>query len=213
VALRDALERELGVEYEPREFWEDHADRYVSEREPLGLGAERLEIEALTGAIVSFTPRRVLEVGCAYGRIVRILSTQGVPAIVGVDISHRMLVHAQQYLAPLPALLVESNAMRLPFADRSFDVVYTYGLMMHVPPSAVRQVAAEITRVARKGVACLETALPDSALGRRSYAFNRAVFGYDYERLFKEAGWQTVATGRIGQRVWFACRRHLSPGE
>jgi ubiquinone/menaquinone biosynthesis C-methylase UbiE len=211
VRLRDAIDRRAGTVYRPRRYWESHADEYVAERLAT-TGAERAEIAALVNAIAVFTPARVLEVGCAYGRLARIVAESDArPAVVGADLSAQMLDHARTYLAPLAVPLVQADASHLPFADRAFDVVYTYGLMMHVAPQEIAQVVAELTRVASRGIACLETALPDGSAARRTHTFSRSVFAYDYRALFAQPGWTTVAEGRIGRRIWFACAPGSQP--
>lgn len=209
VGARDALDRRTGATYDAREFWEGHADAYVRERTSVAPSHERAQIQALTEAVMAFAPVSVLEVGCAYGRLMRLLAEQDdVVRIVGCDLSPKMLAHARDYLGSLPLELVHADAGNLPFGDRSFDVVYTYGLLMHVPARHIATVVGEITRVAIRGVACLETAPPvGKPFGsRRSYAFSRAVFAHDYATLFAEAGWRTTRARSIGSRLFFVCR-------
>jgi ubiquinone/menaquinone biosynthesis C-methylase UbiE len=200
--LRDSLDRRTGAVYDPKKFWENHADRYVRERVSLGRAVEGTEIDALVNAVATLSPATALEVGCAYGRLVRIFAERSnVPWIVGSDLSGKMLRHARENLATLQVPLVQADAVHLPFADRSFDVVYTYGLMMHVAPLHVARVVGELARVASIGVACLETAPPTekSLVSRQSYA-------HDYRTLFTEAGWATTGEWHIGRRICFVCR-------
>jgi ubiquinone/menaquinone biosynthesis C-methylase UbiE len=90
-----------------------------------------------TGADVPFLAERVL-----------------LPSIdlVGLDLSMGMLRRCQKRLRAFAdtSLLVQANAERLPFADRSFDVVYHLGGInfFDQPALAVR----EMLRVAKPGV-------------------------------------------------------------
>ena len=75
--------------------------------------------------------------------------------LVGLDLSMGMLKRCQKRLRAFPdtSLLVQANAERLPFADRSFDVVVHVGGInfFDQPAVAVR----EMQRVARPGAIVL----------------------------------------------------------
>ncbi len=203
-AARRAVDRRLGIVYDPRRYWEEHADEYTAHRLGRSDAAERAETAALMADITSLDPRTVLEVGCAYGRLLRRLSDTGtMTALVGVDLSERMLELARTHLESRLVALVRADASRLPFPDRSFDVAYSYGLLMHVPPASIGAVVAELCRVAGRGVAFLETGFPRGHKRGRleSYAFDRAVFAHDYAGLFEAHGWRLSRERVIGPRV------------
>jgi len=78
---------------------------------------------------------RVLDLCCGTGDLAFALARSGPAQIVGADFSHAMLVrayeknrtHAQDAKARLAAraAFLEADALRLPFADASFDLVTT----------------------------------------------------------------------------------------
>ena len=90
--------------------------------------------------------RRVLEVGCGAAAAARWLGGQGAE-VVGVDLSAGMLRHAR----PFPSVvLVQADAMALPFAAGSFDLACTaFGAVPFVDDSA--RVMREVYRVLRPG--------------------------------------------------------------
>ncbi len=91
---------------------------------------------------------RVLDVGCAKGFLVKDL-VQGSPGIdaFGVDISMYALRHA----APEAARrLCRADALRLPFADGSFDAVLSVNTIHNLDRDGCIRALGEITRVCRR---------------------------------------------------------------
>jgi ubiquinone/menaquinone biosynthesis C-methylase UbiE len=93
---------------------------------------------------VSSGSSNLLEVGCGTGLIMqRILARVG--SVVGCDLSLGMLHHAQAR----GLRVSRSDAACLPFHDESFDVVYSFKVLAHIPP--IRETLAEVHRVLRPG--------------------------------------------------------------
>lgn len=100
---------------------------------------------------------RVLDLGCGEGRhVIAAQALQGADA-VGVDLSLTDLGTArdrqQEFAADSPRAglfaLLAADALRLPFADDSFDAVICSEVLEHVPDW--RAVLPEIARVLRPG--------------------------------------------------------------
>lgn len=90
-------------------------------------------------------PRSVLEVGCAYAPMVKILNERGIFA-VGMDISRWC---AEQSAAPDNHVV--GSATDLPFKDKSFDAVMCIGTLEHVPEDLIPKTMSEFDRVAKRG--------------------------------------------------------------
>lgn len=54
------------------------------------------------------------------------------------------------------AEVIEADASRIPRADHTFDLVFTNGVLIHVPPDALPQAMREIVRVSKRYVLCSE---------------------------------------------------------
>lgn len=48
------------------------------------------------------------------------------------------------------------DCYKLPFADQSFDLVYTCGVLIHIPPERLEDAMREITRVSKRFLLCAE---------------------------------------------------------
>jgi len=91
---------------------------------------------------------RLLELGCGVGAVLAVLG-QEFPGIrlTGVDIEAKQLEFARGHLerSGVEATLVETDAAELPFADESFDHVWTMWFLEHVPdPVAVLREAKRV---------------------------------------------------------------------
>lgn len=109
----------------------------------------------------------VLELGCGVGAQMRLLLERFPRArFTGIDISREQLQAAHVQLADEVARgrveLLEASAYRLPFADASFDAVYTYWVLEHLGnPLAL---LGEARRVLRPGGLLVCTEVFDSGL-------------------------------------------------
>ncbi|MBM3732642.1 MAG: class I SAM-dependent methyltransferase [Acidimicrobiia bacterium] len=160
--------------------------------------------------LASCQDKKVLEVGCGVGTDGRFLSEGGVD-YQAVDLSFQSLKLAQEHfrLCDLPGRFVNADATRLPFAYHTFDVVYSFGVLHHVPdtPAACR----EVVRILKPG-GMVRVML----YGRHSYHYY-FVLGVVYPLIWlmlRLPGADAIA--RLGPRklrdVFAVCRQHgLSP--
>lgn len=95
--------------------------------------------------------KRVLDVGCACGAIVRGLGDAG--AIVqGVDVNEHMIHLGRQQWPEMSRLLFTCDAVNLhPFANGSFDAVHTSQVAEHWKPALVPHILDELRRVTKPG--------------------------------------------------------------
>jgi SAM-dependent methyltransferase len=88
--------------------------------------------------------RRVLEVGCGTARDGRFLTEHGID-YRAVDASRRSLALAHAHFSQqgLPARFANADATALPFADGAFDLVFSIGVVHHLPDwsRACREIA------------------------------------------------------------------------
>lgn len=114
--------------------------------------------------------QQVLDVGCASGTLTSMWAALA-ERVTGVDFSAPLLVEARRRHAGTNIDFVEAPAAALPFADRSFDVVVCFGLLLCLPDHAyVDRAIDEILRVARPDARIVLGSLPDTA--RKSVFFD-----------------------------------------
>jgi ubiquinone/menaquinone biosynthesis C-methylase UbiE len=127
---------------ETKKYYDEFSDWYERERHD-GYHAlvDRLESEL---ALRYATNGRVLEAGCGTGLILRRVREAAREAH-GIDLSSGMLRRAAQKQLSC----AQGSVTALPFADDSFDLVYSFKVLAHVHP--IVKTVRELVRVTRPG--------------------------------------------------------------
>jgi SAM-dependent methyltransferase len=140
----------------------------------------------------------LLDVGCAKGFMLHDLK-ELIPGISvkGVDVSEYAITNA------LPTVIDDvqvADARRLPFPDKSFDVVVAINTVHNLDRSDCIRALSEIERVARGRAFITVDAYRNDKEMRRMYAWNltaRTILSVDdWIKLFAEAGY-------TGDYFWF----------
>jgi ubiquinone/menaquinone biosynthesis C-methylase UbiE len=138
-----------------REFWnaEPCGSRYLGEADFEAHARARYSLEPYIPEFARFAESqglRVLEIGVGMGADYLEWLKAGAKA-TGVDLSEISLQRARRRceLAGYQPDLQVADAEHLPFPDRTFDVVYSYGVMHHSPDTA--QCLREARRVLKPG--------------------------------------------------------------
>lgn len=165
---------------DPREYWTLRGgDEYYREQE--GQELREARSDWIARRIAVYRPVSILEVGCGYGKQLRKLR-QILPQcrIVGVDFSPSQLARGRQYLrengsSTIPMALADGS--RLPFTDRSFDLVLTSAVILHNTPEFAEKIRREVIRVARRWTVHNEDT---------DTSYNR--YGYDTAAWYRDHG-------------------------
>jgi len=80
--------------------------------------------------------KKVLEVGCGNGRAVRHFLKGRPELFVALDLSEAIDVVQQEFRSAANLLPIECDLRRMALKPRSFDIVFTYGVLHHTPDAA-----------------------------------------------------------------------------
>lgn len=89
-------------------------------------------------------PMKVLDLGCGAGKNTKYLETKGFN-VVGIDFSCQALKLAQK--AKTKSVLIQGDAARLPFKNKTFDFIIDVGCFHCLPPGIQDRARDEILRV------------------------------------------------------------------
>lgn len=93
---------------------------------------------------------RILDVGTNEGVHLRLLQQLGFNNLYGVDIQDYALQRARQKSQNIE--FVRGDAMELPFRDESFEIIFTTGVLIHIPPDKIEAAVRELNRCASEYV-------------------------------------------------------------
>jgi ubiquinone/menaquinone biosynthesis C-methylase UbiE len=153
---------------------------------------ERMRDEAI-GMLGLEGDERVLDVGCGTGFATEALLEE-VDDVHGLDQSVHQLEKAWRKLGKHdPVAFTRGDAERLPYADDSFDVVWSSGSIEYWPNPV--DALAELRRVARPGGQVLVVGPDDPKTGLFQRLADAIMLFYDEaeaDRMFAEAGFEDV---------------------
>lgn len=161
------------------------AERWLVNNPARALIQRFYEIPLLRGLGGSVERGRVLEVGCGRGVGLPLLLSQfGAAHVDGIDLDPRQVARAQtrhrgKYDGRID--LRVASVEQLPFQDASFDAVFDFGILHHVP--VWQNAVAEIGRVLKPGGTFFFEEVTSAALKRWSY---RTFLKHPQENRFSE---------------------------
>jgi trans-aconitate methyltransferase len=155
--------------YEPMDYWQEAGKDYLTNFQPERYGAQE---EALMRMLGRLRFDSVLEIGCGFGRITKLLNGR----ITGIDPSLDQLLAAARLTHPGPEF-VQSTIQDFR-ADQRWDLVLAVEVLMHIPPDDMQDVANKMRSLSRAHIVTLDWTEP---VERQTAVHN---FRHDYVALF-----------------------------
>jgi ubiquinone/menaquinone biosynthesis C-methylase UbiE len=142
-------------------FEEDYyREHLISGLDYLGHGEWQRQYGRWLGRALGWAGRRVLDVGCACGSILRGLGEAGI-VVQGIDVSHYMIQLGGKKWPDMAPLMHVADAENLSlFPDASWDGLHSAQVAEHWRPDHVPAILAELARVTKPGglfFCCLDT--------------------------------------------------------
>jgi ubiquinone/menaquinone biosynthesis C-methylase UbiE len=147
------------------EFQDLYDTKYFRATKKFAHNKKRLD--EIINIVLSFEPKRVLDVGCGFGLLVRGLQACGVEAY-GTDRATSLLEFWDD-----PTHFVIADSKSLPFKDKEFDVVISTDFFEHVPEHDIPFVYSEMQRVGKVVLARVAFERPLTAKQQRYHMTNK----------------------------------------
>jgi len=183
----------------------EFGDKYIDRNQELSNfqygDTDRLTI---TKSFFDKIPRdaSILEIGCNIGSIIRILESMGFTDVTGIDINEKAIkiiskAHPQYKFIHTSIENYEPH--------RTFDMVYTSGVLIHMTPEQLPRVVEKMERLSRKWIFGFEY----YAEGREFKIMGYAVPCYqgDFASLFKGRCVRTERHTARWEHVYYLIKR------
>lgn len=139
-----------GLPVPPEELWKRWGRTVESYFRGGRIDAERIVADLEAAGAEHGSIERVLDFGCAEGRVLRFFPDRDHRDLWGVDVNAERIAWCQQNLTPPFRFATTTTAPHVPFADGSFDLVYALSVFTHISELADAWFL-ELLRVLRPG--------------------------------------------------------------
>jgi hypothetical protein len=104
--------------------------------------------------------KTILEGGCNIGN--NLLGFPSNVNVTGIDLNEKAIEMAKSKFSTFNFKV--GSLLKIPFPDSSFDIVFTRGVLIHIPNESMAQVVKELHRVSKKWIFNLEYFGEDSKM-------------------------------------------------
>jgi len=149
-----------------------------------GLVQEKYEMKNLKSFSKLKPNKKILEVGCGQGIGEKIITKNFHPSeYYGIDLDEKMIKRAQKRKSS-KRFFQTADVTNLPFDDASFDAVFDFGIIHHVPNW--KDSLKEIKRVLKPGGEFLFEELSSDTWEYGLGKFLKEILDHPYEEMFSE---------------------------
>ena len=135
-----------------KKYWRD---RVADWEQAYGSTINHLHRDSLMKVLKEIEFDSVMEIGCnAAPNLQRIKKEFKGVKLAGCDINEQSIVSARKVLPE--AILATNEASKLPFGDKSYDLIICDAILIYINPREIRKVRDEMLRVARKAIVMVE---------------------------------------------------------
>lgn len=165
--------------YQPKEFWDKWAETFMDDPWQAKIHPQH---KWLLRKINTLKPESILEVGCGFGRNIKFLIENGIKpdSITGIDVSSKMITLAREDInnsrVKLSVCSIEEFDER-----KKFDLVFTHGVLMHIPSDSIEKALDKIADSSRKHIILIE----QNYLSSQSDESSLYTFVHNYKSVLK----------------------------
>ena len=168
---------DFGKEYTDRSMMSPEETNQLSAKN-YGVSAIEHNRECLGGLDIT----RYIEVGYNIGNQLILFQKTGYTDLWGIEPQDYALEIAKKRTKNIN--LVKASAFDIPFKDNCFDMVFTFGVLIHISPKDIEKAIDEMHRCTRKYILGLEYYSPKSYQVVNYRGYNNLLWKTDFPKLF-----------------------------
>jgi trans-aconitate methyltransferase len=150
------------MRYVPNEYWYERGKRYREEFRPNEKSAlqEKILLDYLINISLSSSFSTVLELGCGFGRITKLLLSNfpDIQEYTAIDLSPDQIENAKEFVRSVietkehnPLTFIVSDIQSFQ-NDKKYDLVISAEVLLHILPSEIEQVMNKIVNMSNEHV-------------------------------------------------------------
>ncbi len=152
--------------YKPEIFWNEmgkvYLEIFLDENGKFKKDYLQLNMENFVKRLYNLEPKKVLEVGCGFGRCLTFANenVKCIERLEGIEFSPTMIEKSKSFLKRFDKKgkirITQADARDIPYKDKEFDLIYTHVCLTHIRPIDIPKVVSEISRVSAKWIIHIE---------------------------------------------------------
>lgn len=217
------------MRYIPSEYWFERGKKYRDEYRPNKYAElqENILLDYLKNIPISSSFSTILEVGCGFGRIAKLLLSNfpNILEYIAIDLSPHQTENAKEFVKPVIDIK-EHNPLKFIVSDiqsfqneKKYDLIISSEVLLHVLPSEIEKIMNKIVDMSNKHIINIdwyEGKTPKNAAPHN--------FIHQYETIYrsiptvsnvyripiakKESWFRSLDTKQV---LFHACKKHASP--
>jgi len=217
------------VRYIPSEYWFERGKKYRDEYRPNKYAElqENILLDYLKNIPISSSFSTILELGCGFGRIAKLLLSNfpNIMEYIAIDLSPHQIENAKEFVKPVIDIK-EHNPLKFIVSDiqsfqneKKYDLIISSEVLLHVLPSEIEKIMNKIVDMSNKHIINIdwyEGKTPKNAAPHN--------FIHQYETIYrsmptvsnvyripiakKESWFRSLDTKQV---LFHACKKHASP--
>jgi len=217
------------VRYIPSEYWFERGKKYRDEYRPNKYAElqENILLDYLKNIPISSSFSTILELGCGFGRIAKLLLSNfpNILEYIAIDLSPHQIENAKEFVKPVIDIK-ERNPLKFIVSDiqsfqneKKYDLIISSEVLLHVLPSEIEKIMNKIVDMSNKHIINIdwyEGKTPKNAAPHN--------FIHHYETIYrsmptvsnvyripiakKESWFRSLDTKQV---LFHACKKHASP--
>ena len=217
------------MRYIPSEYWFERGKKYRDEYRPNKYAElqENILLDYLKNIPISSSFSTILELGCGFGRIAKLLLSNfpNIMEYIAIDLSPHQIENAKEFVKPVIDIK-EHNPLKFIVSDiqsfqneKKYDLIISSEVLLHVLPSEIEKIMNKIVDMANKHIINIdwyEGKTPKNAAPHN--------FIHQYETIYrsmptvsnvyripiakKESWFRSLDTKQV---LFHACKKHASP--
>ncbi|MCA2003446.1 MAG: class I SAM-dependent methyltransferase [Candidatus Nitrosotenuis sp.] len=166
--------------YDPKSYWEKRGKVFAKEN-PYSLHEYRKQEEEFVNYLNSIQFSSVLEFGCGYGRMSKImLENFNLSRYVGIDISPDLVLAAKKNTGRFPSCRFENTTVQDFKSDEKFDLVFGIEVLQHIRPSELDTAVDRLVHLSNRHIINLDV------YSKNAGSMAKHNFVHDYEKAYSD---------------------------